>query len=222
MRKLTRVLTEYEASKLLSEAEIPMAGGILAKSADEAKKAASEIGYPVVMKVMSPDILHKSDAGCVKVGISNEDELERAYRDLMENAKRYKSDADIHGILVQRMAESGTETILGVIRDSQFGHVIMFGLGGIFVEVLRDVSFRVTPLRRRDALEMVNEIKASKILYGVRGKPPCDVDFLVDVILKLSEFVEAHPEVVELDINPFVLYEKGKGGMGLDALIRIE
>jgi len=219
---LGKVLTEYEASKLLEESGIPMAGGFLVKSPEEAIVSASKLGYPVVMKVMSPDILHKSDAGCVKVGIKDEDELRKAYEELMRNAKRYKNDAEIHGILVQKMAEKGLETILGVIKDQQFGHVVMFGLGGIFVEVLRDVSFRVTPLRRSDAKEMIDELRTSKILYGIRGRPPYDVDFLVEVILRLSEFVETHPEIVELDINPFVVYEKGKGGIGLDALIRIE
>ncbi|MDK2781585.1 MAG: acetate---CoA ligase (ADP-forming) subunit beta [Archaeoglobi archaeon] len=219
---MSRILTEYEASRLLQESGIPMAGGYLARNPEEAISSASKIGYPVVMKVMSPDILHKSDAGCVKVGISNEEEVRRAYEELMMNARKYKSDAEIQGILVQKMAEKGLETILGVVKDQQFGHVVMFGLGGIFVEVLRDVSFRVTPLTRRDAREMIDELRTSKILYGVRGMPPYDVDFLVETILRLSEFAEAHPEISELDINPFVLYEEGKGGMGLDALIRIE
>jgi acyl-CoA synthetase (NDP forming) len=219
---VSRILTEYEASKLLSEYRIPMIGGSLVNSVEEVARTASAIGYPVVMKVMSPDILHKSDAGCVKVGISDEKEAERAYEELLENARRYKADAKIQGILIQKMAEKGTETIIGVVKDEQFGHVLMFGLGGIFVEVLRDVSFRVTPINRRDALEMINEVKASKILYGARGRSASDVNSIVETLLKLSELVEEHPEIVELDINPFVVYEEGKGGIGLDALIRIE
>jgi acyl-CoA synthetase (NDP forming) len=161
------------------------------------------------MKIVSPDIIHKTEAGGIKLGIKNYKEGKKAFREIINSVKNYKPDAKIIGIQIQEMVEKGVEVIIGVNKDAQFGHVIMFGLGGIFVEILKDVSFRVVPLTNRDAENMINEIKTSKILKGYRNIPPCDIDSIKETILKISQLVIDFPEIKEMDINPLIVKEKG-------------
>jgi len=206
------VLTEIESKQVLAAAGIPVAEAHLATDAEEAAKAAKKVGFPVVIKIVSPDITHKSDVGGVRVGLGSKKEVRQAYAEMLE-AVREKSaaggDARIEGVAVQAMAPAGTEVIVGVSKDPQFGHVIMFGLGGVLVEVLKDVAFRIVPLERRDARQIVREIKGYPVLEGVRGQAPADVAALESLILKLSEFVEANPQIEELDLNPVFVYADG-------------
>jgi acyl-CoA synthetase (NDP forming) len=189
----------------------------LAPTARDAVAAADRLGYPVVLKIVSPDIAHKSDAGGVKVGPNSASEVEVAFEEIMDAVKARQPDARIEGVAVQKMAPQGTEVIVGMSKDPQFGPVMMFGLGGIFVEVLKDVSFRIVPIERRDAREMIEEIKAFPVLQGVRGQDPADIGALEDLLLKLSEFVEANPQVEELDLNPVFAYKDG--ALAVDARI---
>ncbi|MBS3793375.1 MAG: acetate--CoA ligase family protein [Candidatus Thorarchaeota archaeon] len=218
---------EHEAKKIMQEYDIPIPEFGTAATAEEAVKESKKIGYPVVLKILSKDVLHKSDAGGVKVNLNSDDEVKEAFEEIMENAKAYGKEqgheVDLsRGVFISDFAEEGTEVIVGVTEDPQFGHALMFGLGGIFVEVLRDVTFRLIPLREVDAREMVKEIKASKILEGVRGEPPRDVDVLVDIIMAVSKMVEENPEISELDCNPTFVYAEGKGAKVVDARILIE
>ena len=190
--------------------------------AREAVAAAREIGLPVVMKISSPDILHKSDVGGVRVGVATELEVVGAFTAIIESARRKLPEADISGVLVQEMIRGGRETILGMTRDAQFGPMIMFGLGGIYVEVLKDVSFRIAPLTRRDAEEMVGEIRSVKLLRGVRGQPPADFDALVEGLLRLSQLVTDFPEIVEMDLNPLAVFPKGGGTVAMDARLALK
>ncbi|MHA1576757.1 MAG: acetate--CoA ligase family protein, partial [Candidatus Thorarchaeota archaeon] len=175
----------------------------------------------------SKDVLHKSDAGGVKINLKNEEEVRAAFAEIMENAKKYGEkkgiDVDLsRGVFISDFADMGTEVIVGVTCDPQFGHALMFGLGGIFVEVLKDVTFRLIPFTEMDAREMVGEIKAAKILDGVRGQGPRDIDALVEVMLGVSKMISENPEILELDCNPTFVYEKGKGALVVDARILIE
>jgi acyl-CoA synthetase (NDP forming) len=203
------VLTEIESKQILAEAGIPVAVAQLAKTADEAAKFAENAGFPAVLKIVSPEITHKSDIGGVKVGLDSADEVKKAFDEIVAAAKKAEPKARIEGVAVQKMAPAGTEVIVGMSKDPQFGPVLMFGLGGIFVEVLKDVAFRIVPLEPRDARQMVREIKGFPVLEGVRGQPPADLAALEGLILKLSEFVEAHPEIEELDLNPVFAYADG-------------
>ncbi|MEE9539899.1 MAG: acetate--CoA ligase family protein [Candidatus Thorarchaeota archaeon] len=218
---------EHEAKDIMKEYGIPIPPYDTAATEDEAAKKAKVIGFPVVLKILSKDILHKSDAGGVKINLKDEAQVREAYQEIMKNAKNYGKkegiDVDLNrGVFISDFADMGTEVIVGVTLDPQFGHALMFGLGGIFVEVLKDVTFRLIPMTEIDAREMVSEIKAVKILDGVRGESPRDVDALVDVILKVSKMVEQNSEIVELDCNPTFVYEKGKGALVVDARILIE
>lgn len=216
-------LTEYEAAGILRGYGIPMARGRLCRDVTEAVATAGELGYPVVMKVVSPDILHKTDAGCVVVGVADAAGVHRAWEELLANARAYRADAAIHGILVQEKVPPGTEVILGVKNDPHFGPVLMFGLGGILVEVLEDVALRLLPVDRAEAGRMIRETRAWRLLEGVRGRPPADVPALLDVIERLSRFVQEFPaEVEELDLNPFFLYPAGRGGVAVDALLTLK
>jgi len=211
------ILTEIESKQILAEAGIPVATAELAKTADEAAQTAAKTGFPVVLKIVSPDITHKSDIGGVKVGLASTDEVRAAFDEIVAAARKAQPDARIHGVAVQKMAPPGTEVIIGMSKDPQFGPVIMFGLGGIFVEVLKDVAFRIVPLEPRDARQMIREIKGFPVLEGVRGQPPADLAALESLILKLSQFVEAHPEIEELDLNPVFAY--ADGAIAVDARI---
>ncbi len=203
------VLTEIESKQILSQAGIPVALPQLARTAKEAAQAAENVGFPVVLKIVSPDVTHKSDVGGVKLGLDSAPEVQAAFEEIVASVKRRQPDARIEGVAVQKMAPAGVEVIIGMSKDPQFGPVLMFGLGGIFVEVLKDVAFRIVPLEPRDARQMVREIKGFPVLQGVRGQDPADLDALEKLILQLSEFVEAHPEIEELDLNPVFAYKDG-------------
>jgi acetyl-CoA synthetase (ADP-forming) len=213
-------LLEYEANAVCASYGVPVAKVKLAVTSSEAVKNADEIGYPVVLKIVSPDILHKSDAGGVIVNVKSADEVKEGFTKIVNNAKNYKADANVLGVLVQEMAPSSTEVIVGMTKDPTWGPALMFGLGGIFVEVLKDVSFRVAPITERDANEMVREIKAFKILEGIRGQPPADIDAIVDILLKISKLVMENPMIDEIDLNPVFVYEDGAKAVDTRILIK--
>lgn len=218
-----KVLSERESKELLSRYGIAATKEAVVGSSEEAVKIATQIGYPVVLKVDSPDIAHKTEAGVVKLGISNEKELIDAYKEIMGNAKKYAPQAKIRGVSVQEMVRDAREVIVGMSRDPQFGPVIMVGLGGIFVEAFKDVSLRVAPLTRADAEEMVKEVKGYKILQAFRGKSEADVEGIIDVLLKLSRLAMDLGDVLsEIDINPLMVLNKGKGVKAADALIVLQ
>ena len=171
----------------------------------------------MVLKVSSDEILHKSDAGGVRVGLRNEDQVKNAFREILENASAYDPDVHVDGVLVQQMVGGGTEVIVGMNRDPQFGPVIMFGLGGIYVEVLGDVAFRVAPVSEADAREMIEEIRSVEVLKGARGREPADLDALVDCILRVSQLAVEYDRLTECDVNPLVVFGKGRGVVALDA-----
>ncbi len=208
-REGRNVLTEIEAKELLKQAEISVVDTKLATSREEALSISQQLGFPVVLKVASPDVVHKSDAGAVKLDLRTARQVGKAYDDILKAVKKQYPEAKIHGVSVQKMARPGVEVIIGMSKDPQFGPVIMFGLGGILVEILKDVSFRIVPLARRDAREMIQEIKGYPLLEGYRGQEPVDVANLEEIILKVSSFVEQHPEVEELDLNPIFAYSDG-------------
>ena len=214
-------LNEIEARQVVAAYGLPLPQGQLAQNVAQAVQWAGEIGYPVVMKIISPDILHKSDIGGVQVGIKNEKEVRLTYEEIINRAYRYLPDADVWGVAVQEMVPMGKEVIVGVNRDPTFGHLMMFGLGGIYVEVLQDVVFRVAPLTRVEAEEMVREIRSFPLLAGTRGEKPVDLDAIVDCVLRVSQMVTDFPQIVELDINPLFAYEDGQGAMAVDARIVI-
>lgn len=219
-RALTRepvFLSEPEGHDILSAYGLPVPAYRLAKNQEETLTAAAEIGYPVVIKIVSPDILHKTEFGGVRVNITDADGLGREYDEFIRTVVERAPDADIWGVLVQQMADKGTETILGMKRDPQFGPLLMFGLGGVMVEVLKDVVFRVAPISDESAHSMVTGIKAHKLLEGFRGEPPRDVAKVKDCLLRLSQLVTDFEEFDEIDINPLRVYEAGKGAMVLDA-----
>ena len=191
------------------EYNIPVTTFKLAKNEEEAATFANQIGFPVVLKIVSPEIIHKSDAGGVRVNLKNATEVRSAYVRIVENAKKYNPEAKIIGVLVQEMAPQSTEVIVGAIKDPQFGQTLMFGLGGIFVELLKDVTFRIAPLTREDAHEMVTKVKAYPLLTGYRNTPPADLDAIIKVLLNTSKLVMDYPEIKELDLNPIMAYQKG-------------
>jgi acyl-CoA synthetase (NDP forming) len=203
------VLTEIEAKGVLGEAGIPCTDTRLAEDKAKAVALSDEIGYPVVLKVSSVDISHKSDAGGVKVNLKNAAAVEAAFDEIMASCKTACPQADIEGVAVQGMAKPGTEIIMGMIKDNSFGPVIMFGLGGIFVEVLKDVAFRIVPIEKSDAVEMIAEIQGKKLLEGYRGQAPADIAHLQEMLVKLSDFVDQTPGIEEIDMNPVFAYETG-------------
>jgi acetyltransferase len=213
-------LTEIEAKEVFKAYGMPVTKIALAKSEDEAVALGNKIGFPLVLKIVSPDILHKSDAGGVKVNIKDDAGIREAYQTILKNAKAYKADANIHGIAIQEMAPWGTEVILGSVNDSAFGPTVMFGLGGIFVEVLKDVTFRVTPFTKTEAAEMIGEIKGAAILAGARGEKPKDRAMLAETIYNYSCMIhDLDDEIKESDANPVLVYEDGQGLKVADARI---
>jgi acyl-CoA synthetase (NDP forming) len=213
-------LLEPEAKTVCMEYGIPVTKFRVAKTAEEAVKFSDEIGYPIVLKIVSPDVLHKSDVGGVVLNVRSGEDAQKAYNKILDNIKKLKPDAHVKGILVQEMAPSSTEVIVGSIKDPQFGQTLMFGLGGIFVEVLKDVAFRIAPIAEEDAKEMITEVKAYPILRGYRAQPPCDLDGIVEILLNTSRLVMDHREIKELDLNPVMVYEKG--ATTVDARIILE
>jgi acyl-CoA synthetase (NDP forming) len=213
------ILTEVESKQILEEAGIPTARAQLAASRDQAIAAAKQLGFPVVLKIVSPDISHKSDVGGVKLNLRSEDEVGAAFDEIMAAAPAGGGEpkAKIEGVSVQKMASPGVEVIMGMTKDAQFGPVLMFGLGGVFVEVLKDVAFRIVPLEPRDASQMIREIQGFPVLQGFRGQEPADLAALEGMLLRLSAFVEEHPEIAELDLNPIFAYKDG--ALAVDARI---
>lgn len=217
-----RNLVEEEGYQVLGAYGFTTPKTVLTNTAEQAVHASESIGYPVVMKIASPDIIHKSDAGGVKVGLANEEQVRTAFNVILQNAKAYKADANIKGVLVQEMVRSGKETILGAKQDPIFGPLVMFGLGGIYVEVLRDVVFRLAPIDEDEASRMVHSIKTLKLLKGVRGEKPSDLGALVNSLQRLSQLVTEFPDIEELDINPLLVLEEGKGVRTVDVRISLK
>ncbi len=215
-----KALLETEAKTICIEYGIPVTRFKLAKTAREAAEFAEQLGYPVVLKIVSLDIIHKSDAGGVIVNLKCKKEAQDAYGKILENAKKYKATAKIAGVLVQEMAPQSTEVIVGAIKDPQFGQTLMFGLGGVFVEILKDVTFRIAPITRGDAEEMVTGIKAYPLLKGYRNTPPTDTEAIINILLSTSRLVMDNPQIKELDLNPVLAYEKG--AKTVDARIILE
>lgn len=203
------VLTEIEAKQILGEAGINCTPTVLAATKAQAVSICEEMGYPVVLKISSVDITHKSDSGGVKVNLANKEAVEQAYDEIMTSCRAYAPDANIEGVAVMAMAKIGTEIIMGMIKDASFGPVVMFGLGGVLVEVLKDVSFRIVPIEKGDAEAMTSEIQGKKLLEGYRGQEPADVPCLQDMLVKLSDFVNETPGIEEIDMNPVFAYNDG-------------
>ena len=217
---MNNILTENETKKLLSRYGIPVTTGRIARSPDEAYDIAVDLGTPVAMKISSPDIPHKSDVKGVVLNVKKED-VRAIYDEIISRIRKNLPQADIEGILVQQMAPSGYEIIVGLKKDAQFGHALMFGLGGIFVEVYKDVSFRVVPIEMKDALLMISEIKGYPILKGIRGKKPADIDAIARVLKCVSELAEKEI-IIELDINPLIVNESGAVAVDARAMISTE
>ena len=220
-REKMNFLPEPLSHKILKAYGFPMIESRLAKDEDECLRYAEEIGYPVVLKIVSPDIIHKVDVGGVAINIKNEAELKEAYKGILESVKGAKPEARIWGIFVQKMADKGKETICGMHKDPLFGNLLMFGLGGIYVEVLKDVSFRIAPVREMGTHRMIEEIRSHKILEGFRGKPS-DIETIAECLQRLSQLVTDFPQIEELDINPLLVFEQGKGAAVVDARILIQ
>jgi len=212
-------ITELESGQLLLARGIPVVQTLFASTVEDACVVAERLGYPVVLKVVSPQVLHKTDAGGVKVGIPDDSGLRKAWREIEEAVISRVPHAEIQGMLVQRMAGKGVEVILGGVRDPFFGPVIMFGLGGIFAEVFNDVAFRLAPISVAEAERMMRETRGYRVLTGARNRPPCDVRALALTLSRVSELMWEDERIVELDINPVVVYEEGRGCEALDALV---
>jgi acetyl coenzyme A synthetase (ADP forming)-like protein len=215
-------LLESEAKQILRLSGFDVPAFWMGSTKEECVRAAQRIGFPVVMKIVSEDIIHKTEVGGVRVGISSVDEVREAYTDIMARARKKYPDANLRGIIVCEMVEKGVETILGMSSDPQFGPVVMVGLGGIYVEVLKDVSFRVAPLSRKDAEEMLHEIKTAPLLYGVRGGEKKDIASLEEAIYRLGLLAAETPEIAEMDINPLMVLDKQKGCKVVDARITLQ
>ncbi len=215
---MNKILTEHETKKLLARYGIPVTKEQIATSVNEAIAIALQIGTPVAMKISSPDIPHKSDVGGVVLNVKRE-YVGTTYSKIISRIKKSVPDARVEGILVQQMAPAGHETIVGLKKDAQFGHAIMFGLGGIFVEVYKDVSFRVVPIDKSDALEMISEVKGFPILKGIRGKKPADIEAIAQVLVSVSKMAEKE-NIIELDINPLIVSESG--AIAVDARAMVE
>ena len=202
-------LLEHEAKRICNEYDISTPKFRLALNAIDAVNAAKRLGFPVVLKVVSPDILHKTDAECVIMGLRNESEVRQAFKTILENAKRHNPNARVQRMLVEEMQPPGIEVIVGGIRDPPFGQTLMFGLGGVFVELFEDVSFRVAPISERSAKRMIREVKGYEILKGYRGRAPADEESLVRILLSSSKLMQDHTEISQMDLNPTLVYEKG-------------
>ncbi len=213
-------LSEIESKKVFAAYGLPVAVTELAKTEDEAVQLAETMGYPVVLKIMSPDILHKSDAGGVKINLRSAEDVRAAYRAILASARAYKPDARIEGVAVQQMAPSGTEVILGSINDPTFGPTVMFGLGGIFIEILKDVTFRVAPISAEHALAMLADIQGAPLLAGARGEAPRDRIALAEALSRYSQMImDLGDEIAESDANPVLVYAEGHGSKVVDARI---
>jgi acetyl coenzyme A synthetase (ADP forming)-like protein len=215
-------MSEKEANELLQCYGFPVLKSVLLKDSSQVDDAAEEIIFPVAMKISSPDIVHKFDIGGVRLKIKTKEEARKAFKEIIANVKEFKPSAKIDGVIMERMARGGVEVILGAARDRRFGPLCMFGLGGTFVETMKDVTFRLAPMWEISAEIMIRTIKTYSILKGVRGAPPCDIDSIKDCILRLSQMVTEHPEVAELDINPLIVYPEGEGCVVADSRILLK
>ncbi len=213
-------LTEIESKEIIKSAGIPIVEAKLARTKAEAVSLSKKMGFPVVLKIVSPDVVHKSDSGGVRLSLANAIQVGKAYSEILSAIKKHYPKAKIEGISVQKMAHPGVEVVIGMTKDEQFGPVLMFGLGGILVEVLKDVSFRIVPLVKRDASQMIKEIKGYPLLEGYRGQEPADIPFLEALILKVSDFIDKNPEIKELDLNPVFAYKDG--AVAVDARVILE
>ena len=211
---------EVESKQIIGEAGIEVVETRLAKTKKEAILIAQEMGFPVVLKIVSPEITHKSDSGGVKLSLQNSADVGKAYSKIMDSVGKTEPEARLVGVSVQKMSRPGVEVIAGMSKDAQFGPVLMFGLGGVFVEVRKDISFRIAPLLRRDAKQMIEEIKGYPVLKGYRGLEPANLTALEDILLKLSSFVDQTPEIKEFDLNPIFAYSDG--AVAVDARVILE
>jgi acyl-CoA synthetase (NDP forming) len=201
-------LLEPESKQLMKIIGITTTEYQVATNKSEAKLMAKKIGFPVVMKIVSPQVIHKTDAGGVKLNIKSDSEVDFAFDEIIRNARNYNAKADIRGVLIEKMVNPSTEIIIGVTRDPTFGPAIMFGLGGIFVELLKDVSFRIAPITKTDAKEMISEIKALPMLQGFRGEPNVDLKNIIETLLIISKFtIDYIDDVLEIDLNPIFAYD---------------
>jgi acetyltransferase len=216
-----RYLTQAECRPIFDAYRLPLLKNAVAASAAEAGELAASFGVPVAMKVMSADVVHKYDAGGVLLKVRGAEQAAAAYETIVRNIRQAVPGAHIDGILVEEMARPGHEVILGASRDPRFGPLVMFGLGGTLVEVLKDVSFRLAPMWRISARRMIRQIRAFKVLTGVRGQPPSDLEALEDTLLRLSAMVCEHPEISELDINPLIVHAQGDGCSVADGRIML-
>ena len=214
-----KTLTYQESRKILELVGIPLNKMLIAKNLEEGIENAKSIGYPVVLKVVSEDVVHKSDSGGVKVGINSEDDLKESFTEMIQSVRKYYPNAQIEGFSIEEMVQ-GIELLIGTNTDSQFGKMIAFGIGGVFVEVYKDVSFRLIPVSEHDVKEMVSEIEGKKLLNGYRGMPKVDKEELISLILKISKLVEENPIIKEMDLNPIVITEQGL--KAIDARIILE
>jgi acyl-CoA synthetase (NDP forming) len=214
------MLTEFESKRLLRQVGIPVVETKLAKTPKEAVSLSQKMGFPVALKIASPNVIHKSDSGGVKLSLNNAAAVKKAYEEILKKVRKQYPEAAVHGVSVQKMVRPGTEVIIGTTKDPQFGPVIMFGLGGVFVELLKDVSFRIVPVKRKDAQEMIQEIRGYPLLKGYRGKEPASIPVLVEIILKISEFIDQNPQIKELDLNPIFAYRDK--AVAVDARIILE
>lgn len=216
----TKVLNEVDSKAMLNAAGIPVVETRFARTMKEAVAISKELGFPVALKVMSAEVIHKSDAGGVKLKLENGSQVEKAYAAMMASVKAMYPKAKIDGVSVQKMARPGVEVIVGMSKDPQFGPVLMFGLGGVLVELLKDVAFRIVPVSEFDAAEMIREIKGFPMLTGFRGSEPADLKALEKLIVSVSDFVEKNPQVKELDLNPVFAYKDGV--VAVDARVVLE
>jgi acetyltransferase len=215
------LMPEREANDILECYGFPILKSRLVSDPAKIQPAVEEIGFPVAMKICSPDIVHKFDAGGVKLKITTLEQAQAAYEEIIANAKRFQPGAMIKGVLIEQMARGGVEVILGATRDPHFGPICMFGLGGTFVEAMKDVTFRLAPMWEVSAEIMIESIKAYRILQGIRGMPPSDIEAIKDCLLRLSQMVTDHPEIAELDINPLIVYPQGQGCVVADSRILV-
>jgi len=215
-----KFLLEPEAKAICKEYDIPITQFKIANNEAEAIKFTEEIGYPVVLKIVSPDIIHKSDVGGVIINVKNAKDLQDAYKQIMDSVRKHKPKARIIGLLIQEMAPQSTEVIVGATKDPQFGPTLMFGLGGIFVEILKDVTFRIAPITEDEAREMITELKAYPLLKGYRNLPLADIKAIVKILMNTSKLMTEHQEIKEIDLNPIMVYKKG--AKTVDARIILE
>jgi len=214
-------LPEPEAYAVLQAYRLPVLPFHWARDEAEAVQAAETIGCPVVVKIVSPDITHKIDVGGVRLNLANADAVRRAYAEVMAAVRAARPEARSDGVLVQKMVKGGKETILGMKRDPHFGPLLLFGLGGTYVEIFRDVAVRIAPITAVDAQQMFRELKSFPILSGYRGEPPADLDAITECLQRLSQLALDFPAIHELDMNPLVVFEQGKGAGAIDARIFI-